>query len=45
MYELHNEALLPRPAFLQRLHARGPMELRELTTYKWVVVWDYHVRQ
>ena len=29
----------------QRLHARGPMALRELTTYKWVVVGDYHVRQ
>ena len=28
----------------QRLHARGPMGLRELTTYKWVGVGDYHVR-
>jgi glutamate-5-semialdehyde dehydrogenase len=28
----------------QRLHARGPMGLRELTTYKWVVMGDYHVR-
>ncbi len=28
----------------QRLHARGPMALRELTTYKWVVEGDYHVR-
>jgi len=28
----------------QRLHARGPMGLRELTTYKWVVAGDYHVR-
>jgi glutamate-5-semialdehyde dehydrogenase len=28
----------------QRLHARGPMGPRELTTYKWVVVGDYHVR-
>jgi glutamate-5-semialdehyde dehydrogenase len=28
----------------QRLHARGPMALRELTTYKWVIVGDYHVR-
>jgi glutamate-5-semialdehyde dehydrogenase len=28
----------------QRLHARGPMALRELTTYKWVVVGNYHVR-
>lgn len=29
----------------QRLHARGPMALRELTTYKWVIVGDWHVRQ
>jgi glutamate-5-semialdehyde dehydrogenase len=29
----------------QRLHARGPMGLRELTTYKWVAEGDYHVRQ
>jgi len=28
----------------QRLHARGPMGLRELTTYKWVVQGDYHAR-
>ena len=28
----------------QRLHARGPMGLRELTTFKWVVLGDYHVR-
>jgi glutamate-5-semialdehyde dehydrogenase len=28
----------------QRLHARGPMGLRELTTYKWVVEGDYHLR-
>ena len=28
----------------QRLHARGPMGLSELTTYKWVVRGDYHVR-
>jgi glutamate-5-semialdehyde dehydrogenase len=28
----------------QRLHARGPMGLRELTTYKWVVQGDYHTR-
>ncbi len=28
----------------QRLHARGPMGLRELTTYKWVVQGDYQVR-
>jgi len=28
----------------QRLHARGPMALRELTTYKWVIVGENHVR-
>ncbi len=28
----------------QRLHARGPMGLPELTTYKWVAEGDYHVR-
>jgi glutamate-5-semialdehyde dehydrogenase len=28
----------------QRLHARGPMGLRELTTYKWVVVGNGQVR-
>lgn len=28
----------------QRLHARGPMGLRELTTYKWVIEGDYHTR-
>jgi len=28
----------------QRLHARGPMGLRELTTYKWVGRGDYLVR-
>jgi glutamate-5-semialdehyde dehydrogenase len=28
----------------QRLHARGPMALVELTTYKWVISGDYHVR-
>jgi glutamate-5-semialdehyde dehydrogenase len=28
----------------QKLHVRGPMALRELTTYKWVVVGDGHVR-
>ena len=28
----------------QRLHARGPMGLRELTTYKWVAEGSYHVR-
>jgi len=29
----------------QRLHARGPMALRELTTYKWVIVGENHVRK
>jgi len=29
----------------QRLHARGPMALRELTTYKWVIVGNNHVRK
>lgn len=28
----------------QKLHARGPMGLRELTTYKWVIEGDYHIR-
>lgn len=28
----------------QRLHARGPMGLRELTTYKWIVQGNYSVR-
>jgi glutamate-5-semialdehyde dehydrogenase len=28
----------------QRLHARGPMGLTELTTYKWVIEGNYHVR-
>jgi glutamate-5-semialdehyde dehydrogenase len=28
----------------QRLHARGPMGLRELTTYKWVGWGDNHIR-
>jgi glutamate-5-semialdehyde dehydrogenase len=28
----------------QKLHARGPMALHELTTYKWVVEGDGHVR-
>jgi glutamate-5-semialdehyde dehydrogenase len=28
----------------QKLHARGPMGLEELTTYKWVAVGDYHIR-
>jgi glutamate-5-semialdehyde dehydrogenase len=29
----------------QRLHARGPMGLRELTTYKWVVFGEGQVRE
>ncbi len=29
----------------QRLHARGPMGLRELTTYKWVIQGDNHIRE
>ena len=29
----------------QRLHARGPMALEALTTYKWVISGDYHVRR
>jgi len=28
----------------QKLHARGPMGLEELTTYKWVVLGNFHVR-
>jgi glutamate-5-semialdehyde dehydrogenase len=28
----------------QRVHARGPLGLRELTIYKWVAEGDYHVR-
>ncbi len=28
----------------QKLHARGPMGLRELTTYKWVIEGDGHIR-
>lgn len=28
----------------QKLHARGPMGPRELTTYKWIVEGDWHVR-
>jgi len=28
-----------------RLHARGPMGLEELTSYKWVVLGDGHVRE
>lgn len=29
----------------QRLHARGPMALKELTTYKWVIWGDNHIRE
>ncbi|MBN1934082.1 MAG: glutamate-5-semialdehyde dehydrogenase [Anaerolineae bacterium] len=29
----------------QKLHARGPMGLQELTTYKWVVFGNGHVRE
>lgn len=29
----------------QKLHARGPMGLKELTSYKWVIRGDYHVRK
>lgn len=29
----------------QKLHVRGPMALEELTTYKWIVEGDYHVRR
>lgn len=29
----------------QKLHARGPMGLRELTSYKWVIHGDYSVRK
>jgi glutamate-5-semialdehyde dehydrogenase len=28
----------------QKLHARGPMGLKELTTYKWIIQGDWHVR-
>lgn len=29
----------------QKLHARGPMGLQELTSYKWVVKGDYQIRR
>ncbi|MFQ5854636.1 MAG: glutamate-5-semialdehyde dehydrogenase [Anaerolineae bacterium] len=29
----------------QRLHARGPMGLKELTTYKWIIFGDGHIRE
>lgn len=28
----------------QKLHARGPMALEELTTYKWIVIGENHIR-
>ena len=28
----------------QKLHARGPMGLEELTTYKWILMGDWNVR-
>lgn len=28
----------------QKLHARGPMGLEELTTYKWVIIGEGHIR-
>jgi glutamate-5-semialdehyde dehydrogenase len=28
----------------QKLHARGPMGLEELTSYKWICIGDFHVR-
>lgn len=28
----------------QKLHARGPMALKELTTYKWIIIGEGHVR-
>jgi len=28
----------------QRMHARGPMGPKELTTYKWIIQGDWHVR-
>lgn len=28
----------------QKLHARGPMALEELTTYKWVIIGEGHIR-
>ncbi len=28
----------------QKLHARGPMGLKELTTYKWIILGNYHTR-
>ena len=28
-----------------KLHARGPMGLEELTTYKWIVLGNGHIRE
>ena len=28
----------------QKMHARGPMGLRELTSYKWIILGDGHIR-
>jgi glutamate-5-semialdehyde dehydrogenase len=28
----------------QKLHARGPMALQELTTYKWIIIGEGHIR-
>lgn len=28
----------------QKLHARGPMGLQELTTYKWIIIGEGHIR-
>ena len=28
-----------------KMHARGPMGLKELTSYKWTVLGDGHVRE
>jgi glutamate-5-semialdehyde dehydrogenase len=28
----------------QKLHARGPMALEELTTYKWIIIGEGHIR-
>ena len=28
----------------QKFHARGPMGLKELTSYKWVIIGKGHVR-
>lgn len=29
----------------QKLHARGPMALEALTTYKWIIIGDGHIRE